>query len=475
MKFNLENIPIQIRATIAYIITSLLSQGILFLTTPIFTRIMSTSEMGIVTTYNAWNGILTTVINLSLCSGAFSIAMLEFENDRDKYLSSMLGLSITSTILWYLIYLFFQEKLNKIFTLNFQLVTIMFIGFFLNPARDLWIARKRYEYDYIAFLVISVFISIFSIFISTVSVFYFKNNFGCNLGNVRIISNGLVLSVCSVPFVIYVLRKGNCFFNYKYWKYAVTLNTPLIIHSLSKHILDISDRLMISKICGKSAVGIYGVLYMISSLSIIVWNAINQSMVPYIFSSIKENKIENIKKIIIPILLGYGLISFFLSLVAPELVNILATREYYEAIYIIPPIASGIFLTSTYSLFSTITLYYKKTDYIMSATVIAAVVNVILNYFFIKKFGYIAAAYTTLIAYIILTILQYFFMCKCTSKKIYSVGKVVFISSLVILMNTSCIFLYQYRNIRYIIVIIFLCVLITKRKKIIKIVFSLKK
>ena len=43
--------------------------------------------------------------------------------------------------------------------------------------------------------------------------------------------------------------------------------------------------------------------------------------------------------------------------------------------------------------------YTKKTTYIMFGTMIAAVINLITNYIFIKAYGYIAAAYTTLFSY----------------------------------------------------------------------------
>ena len=71
-----------------------------------------------------------------------------------------------------------------------------------------------------------------------------------------------------------------------------------------------------------------------------------------------------------------------------------------------PPIAAGVFLTSVSNMYSNVLIYHKKTNYIMISSIIAAVVNLVLNYFGIKMFGYLAAAYTTLIAYIILGMMQ---------------------------------------------------------------------
>ena len=473
-KIDINKIPVQVRATIAYTISSLLSQGLIFLTTPIFTRIMNTSEMGTVTTFNAWNGILINIVTLSLCSGAFNIAMLEYSDKRDRYVASMLGLSTVSTVLFGIIYFMFYKQWNSVFTLSTPLMIVMFLGFLINPGKDLWMARKRYEYKYKEFLIVSVVTSVLAVFVSVVAVFGISKLNRYDLGSVRVVFNGITVCLASLPIYIYVFYKGKCFYDKKFWKYAIVINTPLIIHALSKHILDMSDRLMISNMCGKSQVGIYGVLYTVSSLSIIVWNAINQSLVPYIFQCMKNKDIQKIRKITISILVLYGGCSVGLSLIAPEIVRILATEEYFEAIYIMPPIAAGIFLTSIYSLFSTVTLYYKKTNYIMYATLFSAISNVLLNFIFIKKYGYMAAAYTTLVAYIILTIFQYIYMCKCTNEKIYNTGKIVVLSMIVIALNLVCIFLYKSYFARYCVISVMILIVGFKHKKIIKIINDLR-
>ncbi len=44
----------------------------------------------------------------------------------------------------------------------------------------------------------------------------------------------------------------------------------------------------------------------------------------------------------------------------------------------------------------------------MLGTIIATILNIVTNYIFIKKFGFIAAAYTTLFSYIVYVILHIF-------------------------------------------------------------------
>ncbi len=63
---------------------------------------------------------------------------------------------------------------------------------------------------------------------------------------------------------------------------------------------------------------------------------------------------------------------------------------------IIPPIALANYMIFMYTMYVYIEHYYKKTVYITKNTLIAAGLNVILNFILIPKYGYVAAAYTTL-------------------------------------------------------------------------------
>ena len=60
----------------------------------------------------------------------------------------------------------------------------------------------------------------------------------------------------------------------------------------------------------------------------------------------------------------------------------------------------------------------NKQKYITIATFTGALVNIITNYIFIQKFGYIAAGYTTLVCYMIYAVLHFLFMEKICKRKI---------------------------------------------------------
>lgn len=455
-----------LRASIAYMFASLLTKGISIITMPIFTRIMSSAEMGVTTTFNSWQSLIGSVAGLALCSGSFSVAMQEFKNRRDQYEASILGLSTLASIILFLIYIFNIPFWNSLLDLTTPLVVLMIVGFIFLPATDYWLARQRYEYKYKSAVLISVVSSVLSTIVSIICVLLAKNNGVDSLGSIRLFGIYSVTLLIGVFFYYRILHSAHYKIDFHDWGYALKINIPLVVHTLSKHILDVSDRTMISKMVNQSAVGIYGILYNLSSISLIVWNAINNSIVPTMFENMSKGKEEE-KRFngnITIIIMIYGIVAFLISLIAPEIVLLLTTPEYYEAIYIMPPISAGIFFTALYNIFGNVLIYHKKTIYVMISTIIAAVVNLILNYIGIMSFGYMAAAYTTLLCYILLAIMQYFAMLKVHGYDPFNTKFLIIVSFIIVVLCMSCIVLYKYTIIRYIIAVAILLIAFYKRK-----------
>ena len=235
---------------------------------------------------------------------------------------------------------------------------------------------------------------------------------------------------------------------------------------------------MISFYCGKDESGIYGILYQISSLSLIIWAAINNAFTPFLFEKLdKKDKCETkkIAQISTGIILIYGFFSIIMTAVAPEIVFFLTNKQYFAAVYIIPPIAAGVFLTCIYNLFANIILYHKKTVGIMIATLFAAFINVGLNAIYIPKYGFQAAAYTTLIAFVVLSILQGVGMHYIHKEQLYEIKKITLISVVVICVCLSFNFVYSNWILRFVLIFLLFIIAILFRTKIIGVILQIKK
>lgn len=457
------------KAAIIYAFSNILIKGISIITVPLFTRIMPPSEIGVVTTYNTWQLILSAIITLSVTAGSLNVAMNEYKSERRAYESSVLVLSSISCGFFFLIYFLFRDFFNNLFTLPTVLVCLMFISIFFNVAMDIWMVHERFEYNYKTVFFISVVSNFISTTVAVIVVLAAKKKACGNLGMIRLFSSVGTIIVISIVIYICILFKGKTFFNFKYWKFAMTLSIPLIINSLAKNILDVSDKAMISIFCNKHAVGIYGTLYSLSSLSLIFWNAINNALMPVLFEHL-EKGIENAKKVIreymYPLLFFYGIVAVSITFVAPELIKIFATNEYYEAIYMIAPVSAGIFLTALYNIFGNVLLFYKKSIVLMVSTLIAAITNIALNYYFIPKYGYIAASYTTLVGYIILSLFQYFGLVVCRKSCLFDSRIILLVSFMIIAICLMCNLIYNHFLLRYSIILLCGLIILINYKKI---------
>ena len=203
----------------------------------------------------------------------------------------------------------------------------------------------------------------------------------------------------------------------------------------------------------------------------------NNSFVPYMFENMEtKDGRHNIRKNVNYILLGYAVVALGMTLLAPEIVRILATEEYYEAIFLMPPIAAGIFLTSLGNLYSNILLYHKKTQYILIATIVAATLNVSLNALLIPIYGYQAAAYTTLTAYIVMAIIEAL-VANGVEKKLTGHREPLYNSKLLLLIAVAVVLccllinaIYGYAWIRWSMILIGLAIALINRKHMLKFV-----
>lgn len=461
VKEKLSKIPKPVVSSIVYMLVVFFQSGINLITTPIFSRILSTSDYGITSTYQSWYNILTIFVTLSLSAGVYNNALIDFDKERNKVTSSFLTISVFLSFIAFGIYVIFKEPIKQLLGLSEYLIGFMFINFITVPAWGFFLAQEKFDYKYIKPLIITIITFILNPIIGIIGINLFPNNKAV----AKVIFCGLPTVIANTVILISIFKKGKCFYNKKYWKYALSFNIPLLPHYLSGIILAQSDRIMIQKMIGDSAAGIYGVSYNLSQVIQGVFTGINAALIPFTYKSLKKENYKKIGDYSNILLIFIGIISILLVICTPEIIKILAPVEYYEAIWVVPPIVLGLYFSFLSSLFGNIEFYYKKNIFVTIATSCAAVLNIVLNAIFIPKYGFVAAGYTTAVGYLVLVISHYIFMNKIQPQKIYNIKILTIISVFVVLLTFIFMSLYDYFVIRYIILgIIFLLILINLKK-----------
>lgn len=193
-----KTMPKAMISAFIYTFSTIFTRGLAIITVPIFTRIMSSGQMGIVNLYNSWYIMLSVLTTLSLTSGGFAIAMKEYENERDAYQSSVLTLTSLVSLLFLFIYLIIPNIWQNSTGLSQNLIIMMIISFFFAPAFDFWLARQRFEYKY----KLSGTLSILSALIASLfSIFVVMKSRGSeNLGELRILANYSVTNFFALSY-----------------------------------------------------------------------------------------------------------------------------------------------------------------------------------------------------------------------------------------------------------------------------------
>ena len=465
-------IPVQARASFWFLICSFLQKGISVLSTPIFARLLSTEEYGQFNVFNSWLGIVTVIVCLDLYAGVYIRGLVKHEEDRARFSSSLQGLTLVLISIWTVIYSLSRSFWNNLFDLTTIQMYAMFVMIWTSAAFRFWAAEKRVRFSYRSLVIVTLIVSLAKPGIGILFVIQAEDKV-----TARIIGLVLVELICySWLFFVQMIR-GKQFYNKRYWIYALSFNLPLIPHYLSQTVLNSSDRLMIKSMVGKSEAGIYSLAYSVSQIMLIFNQALLQTIEPWVYLKIKARKADEIKKVAYPAFGFIGIVNLFLIILAPEVIYVYAPPMYYDSIWVIPPVAMSVFFSFSYSFFASFEFYYEKTKFVMTASIVGAGLNILLNMVFIRIFGYYAAGYTTLFCYIVFSVGHFYFMTRICRKelngiKVYNAKILLVMSGSVVLIGFGMMALYSYPYIRYGIVGCIFLISIIYRKQLMRIISS---
>ena len=124
------------------------------------------------------------------------------------------------------------------------------------------------------------------------------------------------------------------------------------------------------------------------------------------YEKMKNKEIEAVRSRARQLCYFFLIIAIGVMSISPELVLIIGGQKYAVGKYVAIPMILDAFVLFIYNVIVPSEYFKQKTSFIMWGTMSAAVINIITNYIFIQKYGFIAAAYTTLFAYICYMILH---------------------------------------------------------------------
>ena len=217
----------------------------------------------------------------------------------------------------------------------------------------------------------------------------------------------LALSLTPLLYAIaafYLLKKDNLIeisWRPKYLVEICAFGIPLIPHSMGYFLLSSADRFVINDRFGLADVGIYMVAVQLVSVMGLLFDAINNAFVPWLYERLKRN-ISSEKKEIVRWTYGYCLILICLVFLAfsigPLLLTWIAGEKYKAAGQLVGWLALGQVLHGMYLMVTNYIFFSKRTGLLSLSTISAGLINIGLLILLTSYMGLIGAAIAYAIA-----------------------------------------------------------------------------
>ena len=399
-----------LKAGVGYTIGNILLKGITFLSIPLFSRLLSVPDYGVYSTYSSYVSVLTVVVGFALHT-SIKNALYDYKGMLNDYCSSVSLVTIINALLLMLISLVFSDQIGSLLSLEPAMVMLVIVESAAMAIVTFYNNYLSVDYRYKEYLYLSLIYAIGGVVMSVIlilTMFAEKGYMG------RAMGAAIASCVTALYVLVRLFRAAPPRINFKYWQYGMKISLPIVPHGLSQLILAQFDRIMIKKSIGDLEAGLYSFAHNVGMIYQVVANSLDTAWTPWFFEKMEKKEYQQIRKVanFYVGLLGLGAIC--LMLISPELIVVMGGNKYNTSRSVAIPIVLAMFYSATYNFPASVEYYYKKTNIIAIGTMLAAVLNIVLNALCIPIYGFVAAAYTTVACYLL-----YYFVHLALSRKIH--------------------------------------------------------
>jgi O-antigen/teichoic acid export membrane protein len=296
---------------------------------------------------------------------------------------------------------------DSFFSIPSEYLLVLPVLAFFSMANQIHLAVLRNEgraYTFGAFEIANAF---FSVAITLLFLIYL--NFGWLSQVVGMLTATTVLSVIGAG---YLYKRGylSLVFNKLEALSILRLSIPLIPHVLGGVVISVSDRLFIERMVGLEAVALYAIGYSFGMAVSLFTDALIKAWSPWFYKQLVEPTYERKAQIVkstYAYLVGVFIIAYLISVLGEFILPFVVDDRYTDAAEYIWWIALGCAVHGVYKIFHPYLVHISKTSFLAFSTVMAAIINLVLNYFLILEYGALGAAYATILAFAVSAILVF--------------------------------------------------------------------
>ncbi len=383
--------------SVIYSISVFIQKGMAIFLVPVFTRIFSPTDYGIIDIV----AIITTLVQLTITLEVTQGIARFYPDTRDpEQKKKMASTTLWFTLAVYTVFLLITNILStplsvwvfgtegKEYVFKVALASIYSAGIlhYLQNQLRWQLQSKHYSIVAIVTTTVTILLKIYLIVflrVGIVGVFY---------GLIGGYAAGCILA-------FYFARHNYKFiFDPQTLKMLLGYSMPLVISSIGVYIAVYFDRIAIKELLSLHEVGLYGIGYRVALAVTLFTSGITGALTPLVYSHYREpDTPARIARLFRYFTAGALVIFLGLSIYAREIVILFTTRSYYDGYVVVPFLVLANILYVMY-IFAPGLNIAKKTKHITLINVFSALLNLGLNLLLIPIIGIMGAALATAIS-----------------------------------------------------------------------------
>ena len=401
-----------IKSSVIYLGSSILNKAIPFLLLPILTKYLSPEEYGVLSIFQLMISFFIAFVGMAIHTNVSKNFFKYTKKQTSLMTGNILMILSLTTLIYFVITLGVSFYYHEIFSVPSNWVVIIPILSFMFMVNTINLTILRNEEKAVLFGVYEVANTAVNMGVTILLLLMYHYGWYARAGGIIV-----AYTLFFIISLLHMRKNGFIILQYdrKEVRKILKLSIPLIPHVVGGIIIALSDRFFIERMVSLEMVGIYSVGYMFGMVVVLFTDAFLKAWSPWFYKMLSDADISKKLKIVkysYLYILATFIIAFGISIFAKFIIPYVVDVRYAGAEIYVFWIAIGYAVHGVYKIFFPYLVHTSKTAFLGVSTVIAAALNLIFNYFLIKEFGAIGAAYATVLSFIVSASLVFWYQNK---------------------------------------------------------------
>jgi O-antigen/teichoic acid export membrane protein len=216
-----------------------------------------------------------------------------------------------------------------------------------------------------------------------------------------------VESIIALQYIPYLVRRRLLMprmFSVDFFRSAAVFSFPLMAAEISWVVLDSGDRFFVQHYLGTSALGYYAAAYGIAIyLQDVLMMPLQLALFPVCMNlwttKGKQETQELLSRSLDQFVMVAVAVIFGAIVTSRDVIVLLASKKFQEAHGLLPYLVIGLVLSAVTIFFRPGLLIHKRASKIASATLYACILNIVMNIILLPRIGLVGAAVATTVSY----------------------------------------------------------------------------